>query len=435
VEFLLRQEDVRQDIASINEALERVVSTGYGVAADRARIVELLLQSGANPNPTLYFGKGILHKAKDVEVLSLLLGAGAEPTAVDDEGWTPLMQHAYYARPANVELLLQHDRASHFINARGTSGEIEGWTALMIAVVTEDGTASNRAAIVDMLLAEGANTDTNLPSERSLLHLARDVEVLSVLIEWGLDVTALDDGGWTPLMQHAYFARPALVERLLEEGHVIQGIDAQATSGAWEGATALSLIAGSNHIGDGNGGNVRQVIKMLLLAGANPTIPCPREIISHGYIQQNYQAPLEILQRRHPNNQAAIALLIHALAEPERIHSLHKARYLIDKAHGLKKIAADTPGAEEKKRAACEARAPSCLKRRVAEDRLLPEVMLSNEENSRPWRREESIQTAVLQYVFGLGQVGGTAATGMCADVFVELMDMIAPRWDPSRQS
>lgn len=188
--------------------------------------------------------------------------------------------------------------------------------------------------------------------------------------------------------------------------------------------------------------------------------------------------PLQILQGVYPKNQAAIALVESALAEPERAFSISKARKLNDTILNLKKAAKDaTDHTIEGRRKACLAKAPTLLKARTAAGEALPTMHVAQVDSycCQPWdletKKREEIRVAVLKWVVGeeveaeaeakngtaAGQKQGQAAeersktagetkqgaTGenqarkgevLSLDLFLELLDFMAPLWDPARK-
>jgi hypothetical protein len=137
--------------------------------------------------------------------------------------------------------------------------------------------------------------------------------------------------------------------------------------------------------------------------------------------------------RNRANGRATIALLERAMAEPQRTFSLSKARHMIDANHAISKTkaAADkegrTPGEKMSK---ILAKTPLYLKERVQGGQVdLPRVELVQPSDGN---EEEKKMVAVMKYVLRdqaeYGEMGG-----MSADVFVELLEMMAPKWDAIR--
>ena len=69
------------------------------------------------------------------------------------------------------------------------------------------------------------------------------IEAVAALISHGADVNARDQYGRTPLMRASGYGRAKVVEALLDAGADKQ---LKATSGDWEGKTALDLARDEN---------------------------------------------------------------------------------------------------------------------------------------------------------------------------------------------
>jgi ankyrin repeat protein len=84
---------------------------------DRVRVIEALLQHGADPNKRFTYRSPVdgrveaevtaLMYAVSPEAASVLIRAGADVNAADAQGTTPLMRAAFYGRAAVVRLLLE----------------------------------------------------------------------------------------------------------------------------------------------------------------------------------------------------------------------------------------------------------------------------------------------------------------------------------------
>jgi ankyrin repeat protein len=103
------------------------------------------------------------------------------------------------------------------------------------------------AALMAWLIDEkGANVHGTTRAVRTALHKAASREGVSFLLARGLDATALDNDGWTPLMVLANDGHPEGMKRLLKEPKVVKAIDKQATGHSSKGATALHLACSGN---------------------------------------------------------------------------------------------------------------------------------------------------------------------------------------------
>jgi hypothetical protein len=232
-------------------------------------------------------------------------------------------------------------------------------------------------------------------------------------------------------MSQAFYTKSSCVERLLQEPRVIEAIDTQATRIGGLGSvgdTALHLACAAYR---GDLTKRTQIIKMLLSAGANPTI-----------LNAHEETPLDTLHRYDHDNHAIIALLERAMTEPQRTLLLAKARTINDANHDIAKAKED---AQRKVLAA----APIYLQTRVREQQQqkqqqqqllgpplsrveLHAPLIAAAAHARPGsedaeEEEEKKRHAVLQYVLRAEEFSENG--GMLGDVFVELMEMMTPRW------
>jgi hypothetical protein len=205
---------------------------------------------------------------------------------------------------------------------------------------------------------------------------------------------------------------------------------------ASEGCTALHLACQNN-----NAVKVARMGDLLLAHGAEPFVR-----------QYTDQTPLELLEMLASDyghsNDAAMRLLTRATGEPQRSFVLSKARHFNETLHVLSKVAtkmaekgATTTTAEC--RAACLAKTPVYLQKRVMADEALPLVVVRSKKGKReqrPWERQQSSAAgtveeegkkdtflAILQYVLHDKEACGEDR-GMGLDVFEELVNMIAPQ-------
>eukprot|EP01052_Picozoa_sp_SAG31_P015163 SAG31_NODE_967_length_10684_cov_58.582239_1_plen_552_part_00 len=118
-----------------DEALTDMVSDGWRCDEETAEMVRLLLVAGADPDAVDEDGDTALHLAaledKD-EVVGALVEGGANLDKPNWDGETPLMQAAYMGHTTIVRRLLELG-ADHMVV--GTGGEWQGLTALQAAEV------------------------------------------------------------------------------------------------------------------------------------------------------------------------------------------------------------------------------------------------------------------------------------------------------------
>jgi len=178
------------------------------------------------------------------EVVSLLLKAGADVNAKNNDGETALMLASAFGHTEIVSLLL---KAEADVNAK----DKQGWTALM------DASCSGHTEVVSLLLKAGADVNAKPNYGETALMLASDfghTEVVSLLLlKAGADVNAKDNYGETALMQASFFGYTEIVSLLLGAG-----ADVNAKGDC--GETALMQASEYGHT---------EVVSLLLKAGAD----------------------------------------------------------------------------------------------------------------------------------------------------------------------
>lgn len=161
------------------------------------------------------------------------------------------------------------------------------------------------------------------------------------------------------------------------------------------------------------------VVQLLLDAGANPTIPAGNRLpLSHA------------MSRGHT---FTVALLRHALAEPDRARALHKALALLEAAHTIRKARLGDIHDDEQqqhrrmrtrgdnKRQAITA-APDYLKDRVERDEPLSQV------NLMPQQADEQLH-ATVAFAVGLEGDGSEEDKHLPRELFKELLGYIMYEW------
>ncbi|MFL6449290.1 MAG: ankyrin repeat domain-containing protein [Bryobacteraceae bacterium] len=158
-------------------------------------------------------------RAGDVEEVTRLLDAGADPNALDPLGGTPLLTACWSGHASIVSLLL-----SRGANVNAVHREA-GATALEYAVL------KGRPDIVELLLAAGATVGKRYRNGQTVLHLAAarvSVPVLNELISANAELTATDEFGDTPLDEAVLHGRTEAVRSLLDHGasvHYVHSAD------------------------------------------------------------------------------------------------------------------------------------------------------------------------------------------------------------------
>ncbi len=200
-------------------------------------------------------------RAQDGETALYLLSAGAEATAREPDGTTPLHYAAHYADTRLIEALLKRkadpDAANEF-----------GARPLALAAT------SGHAPAIRLLLKAGADVEAPNPEgQTALMVVARagKVDAAKLLLKAGADVNARE--GWaqqTALMWAAAQGHPGMIRLLLEAG---AEPDARAAVREW----ARRVTSEPRPKGMNRGG-----FTPLLYAAREGCIECARELLKGG---------------------------------------------------------------------------------------------------------------------------------------------------------
>lgn len=219
--------DVVRRLLAAGADINTISGSGYPLLKSAAEagdveFVKALLELGADPDVTST-GDTPVHSAvmwDHLDIVEILLDAGANPNAQDVDGWTPLM----YARSfAGVELLL------------GAGAD----PCIADQVGAEAIEKHSDPDIVDLLLASGATVQPRDPTCGTPLHKAcRDgnLSLVRQLLDRGAHVEAMTGWRLTPLMTAAEHNHVEVVRILLEAGACVDTEDN-------EGRTALYYAA------------------------------------------------------------------------------------------------------------------------------------------------------------------------------------------------
>ncbi|MCJ1350694.1 MAG: hypothetical protein MMC33_000675 [Icmadophila ericetorum] len=231
------------------------------------RRLEILLQAGANPDAedqdgctalqrAVYNGyedcaELLLDNGADINTeaprasdsnLRLLLSRRAKINTIGDLSGSALHTSSRYGNTAVVELLLSKGAEINMVN-------VDGLTALMLAA------SYGNTAVIELLLSKGAEIDVVSMNGWTALTLAANygnTAVVELLLSKGAEISVVDVDGWTALMLAASHGNTAVIERLLSKGAEINVVNV-------DGWTALMITASY--------GNTA-VIELLLSKGA-----------------------------------------------------------------------------------------------------------------------------------------------------------------------
>ncbi|MBT5738316.1 MAG: hypothetical protein HOI29_07080 [Planctomycetes bacterium] len=235
--------------AEINHLSKAGYPLTLACTSGNTSMVELLMEHGADVNPSGGFTPLMgAARGSQVELIEWLLKEGADPNAVNRNGWTALMEAAELEN-TDGEIIAMLIEAGAKVNARCA----EGKTALMCALMWA------QPATIRQLLDLGADVRMKDEDGSTALMLAAEessVEVVAMLVEVGAKVDATNAEGKSALMWAAGSARPAAVRLLLD-----QGADVRMKDKA--GSTVLMIAA------QGYSEESRvEVVAMLVEAGA-----------------------------------------------------------------------------------------------------------------------------------------------------------------------
>ena len=205
--------------------------------------------------------------ASHSKTVAVLIEAGADVNARDNDCWTALMHAARWGRFEAVKVLIE---AGADVNARDNDGR----TPLMHASDSE---------IVKVLIEAGADVNARDNNGRTPLMRVSDSEAVKVLIEAGADVNAQDSYGETPLMCASDWGRSEAVKALIEAGADVNAQDSYGRTALmyasdWGRSEAVKVLieAGADVNARSNDGKTplmrasdSEIVKVLIGAGAD----------------------------------------------------------------------------------------------------------------------------------------------------------------------
>lgn len=239
-------------LMTLHSALDKVRAFFMAVECGDVAAVQRGIDSGlvneTGDGPGGQDGWSAMHwavHAGHLQILELLLSAGASPEAKDKCGQTPL----HYA------VIMQNSEQVFLLLERGACSEVKtttcGQTPLVLAVRMQN------AALVTILL--GAGCPNTAVCWTPLCHAVDkgNVKILQMLLDAGASYQVEMAGGRTPLHAAATNGDHVILKMLLNTGARIDAAD-------WTGATPLHFSV--------KGADPMNTAKMLLAAGADPRL-------------------------------------------------------------------------------------------------------------------------------------------------------------------
>jgi len=224
-----------------------------------AKAVRELLAQHVSVAATAPDGFTALHEAvryNNLEIADLLIAAGADVAAATRYNITPLSLACAKGNAAVIERLLKAGA-----DPNGTS-EV-GQTALMTAAL------AGKVDAVKLLLAHEAKVNVQEPTkgQTALMWAASEgnTDASEVLIEFGADIKAKSQSGYTPLLFAVRGGHKETVQALLAHGANANDVAPDATSAF--GTSALHMAVVNAYF---------EVAAVLLDHGADPNAPDAR---------------------------------------------------------------------------------------------------------------------------------------------------------------
>lgn len=168
----------------LSDELTAAIALSIAVGNAQPEMVKFLLQTGINPNFRSKYRTAITTAAmrRSVEVVRLLIEAGADVNLYSANSQSPLGWASQYGYTEIVKLLLA---AGANVNPKGN------WSPLINAA------RNNQIETMEILLKAGANTDVRGYEGKTALMDAScmlKVEAVKLLIKSGADLNLIDDG-------------------------------------------------------------------------------------------------------------------------------------------------------------------------------------------------------------------------------------------------
>ena len=197
----------------------------------RPEAVMMLVANGADPTALDNAGNTPLHfaaRSADPGVAAQLRDAGAVLDVVNADGLTPL----------GIACQCGNWRLARFLLERGARCEVEHAVPALLAAAGSD---DDDPAGVQLLLRHKARVTARDAQRRTALHeaaAAGHVAVVEVLLAAGASLEARDLAGRTPLLEACANGHVAVLESLLAHRPDLHALDAQGRNAVWLAAAA-----------------------------------------------------------------------------------------------------------------------------------------------------------------------------------------------------
>ena len=176
----------------------------HTVGMGHKEIVRILLENRANPNLSCVDNKGVtgfttlmFAASKGYkDIVEMLIKAGVDVNAQDTNNWTALT-FAIQGDYKEVVKILLDNGAKYYLSSKFVQENVFIFPPLIFAA------AKGYKEIVEMLIAAGADVNTQVDSGETALMLASQhghLEVVKILLVHGADATLQDKGGITALL-------------------------------------------------------------------------------------------------------------------------------------------------------------------------------------------------------------------------------------------
>jgi|GEM_PF-2990276 len=235
---------------------EKFTALHFAVGGGHTEIAELLIKHGTDVNAVSKNNETALLFAADKgnkESVSLLLKAGADPTIQDAAGRTAADLAPKFFTPEAIFTMFKESIAYQDTNT--TDHLITHFEHMLLLVAVD----SNDTASISLLLDKGADVNAMDTEGYTSLYAAIDlnyVAVIELLLQNGANVNAVDKHGYTALHAAADIGNINIVNLLLQKGAEVNPVDKDRY-------TALMFAANRGY---------KEIVSLLLKAGADPTI-------------------------------------------------------------------------------------------------------------------------------------------------------------------